>query len=129
MCVYVCVYVYVCVCVWCVYSSVQRTIYVTPVARGQHVAGEDIWNEKASFTRNPVSGKAETEGQAILKIYELLVYGNIHQRIIYTHVIHVQYGLFLYKDMISKRPDLDRNMLKSHLIWSDRNTNTQLRRW
>jgi len=36
----------------------------------------------------PVSGKAQTEGQAILKIYELLVYGNIYHRIIYSHVIH-----------------------------------------
>ena len=74
---------------------------------------------------NPVSGKAETEGQAILKIYELLVYGNIHHRIFYSHVIHTQNGLFLCSDMTSKRPDLGCNMLKIHLIWSDRNTNKQ----
>ena len=78
-----------CVCV-CVYSRVQRTIYVTlaqPVARGQHVTSGDIWTEKTSF--NPASGKAETEGQAILKIYKLLVYENIYYRLIYSYVINL----------------------------------------
>jgi hypothetical protein len=71
---------------------------------------EKFGNDKTSF--NPVSGKAETEGQAILKIYELLVYGNILDRIIYSHIIHTQYGLFICNDMTSKRPDLGCNMLK-----------------
>ena len=41
-----------------------------------YVAGGETWYGDMSF--NPDPGKAKTEHEAILKAYELFIYGDIH---------------------------------------------------